>query len=232
MKITIGIASTTHIDRHNDRMAKSALDGMAIQIKERFIPQLINHDPNQHIGVILYGEVFQLKDGEYALGIVSGIFENNKEKNVFITGENNNTWKEFKKYLDIEELTLLSESNNKKELKKSKSTKSKLSIADLLERHLDSTQVLPDGTVYEIKRFIASTGDLKIELYPKDHRPAHFHIISRQRKINVRFSIDSLDLISTKQGKITGKDIKKIQYFFQKNPAILENLKSEYSRMK
>ncbi len=58
MKITIGIASTTHIDRHNERMAKSALDGMAVQIKERFIPQLIEHDLNQHIGVGLYGEVF------------------------------------------------------------------------------------------------------------------------------------------------------------------------------
>ena len=80
MKITTGIASTTHIDRHNERMAKSAIDGMAEQIKERFIPQLIEHDPKQHIGVVLYGEVFLLKDGEFALGIVSGIFENNEEK--------------------------------------------------------------------------------------------------------------------------------------------------------
>jgi len=58
MKIITGIASTAHIDRHNERMAKSALDSMATQIKEKFIPQLIEHDPNQHVGVILYGEFF------------------------------------------------------------------------------------------------------------------------------------------------------------------------------
>ncbi len=86
MIIITGIASTTHIDRHNERMAKSALDGMAKQIKERFIPHLIEHDPNQHIGVILYGEVFRLKDGEYALGIVSGTFEDEHERERYKTG--------------------------------------------------------------------------------------------------------------------------------------------------
>lgn len=97
MKIITGIASTTHIDKHNERMAKSALDSMAEQIKKRFLPQLVEHDPNQHIGVILYGEVFQLKDGEYALGIVSGVFENNEEKQIFKIGQPNNVWEDYEK---------------------------------------------------------------------------------------------------------------------------------------
>jgi len=229
MKIITGIASTTHADRHNERMAKSALDGGAEQIKERFIPKLIEHDPNQHVGVALYGKVFQLKDGEYALGIVSGIFENNEEKETFKTGQPNNVWQDYKKYLDIDELLKLNEQNH--QTKQINFFSQDSNIADLLETHLDSTQVLPDGTVYKIKRFIASTGDLRIEVYPKDHNPQHFHVISKQRKIDARFDIKTLDLINTKLGSIQEKDIKKIQNFFKTFPNYLEKLRNEHARL-
>jgi len=228
MKIITGIASTTHIDRHNERMAKSALDSMAKQIKERFIPQLIEHDPNQHIGVVLYGEVFRLKDGEYALGIVSGIFENDQEKKRHKSGSANNVWQNYEKYLDINELVKINEQN--RQVTKINNSKQS-NVADLLETHLDSTQVLPDGTVYKIKRFIAATGDLKIEVYPKDHKPKHFHVISKQRKINARFDIDTLAHINNKQGSISFGDIKKIQNFFKTHPRQLEFLKNEHASL-
>ncbi|MDD3861802.1 MAG: DUF4160 domain-containing protein [Candidatus Gracilibacteria bacterium] len=230
MKITTGIASTTHVDRHNERMAKSALDSMAEQIKERFIPQLIEHDPNQHIGVILYGEVFQLNDGEYALGIVSGLFENEQEKKNHKTGESNKVWQDHEKYLNIDELVKMNERNH--QTIRANSSR-KLNIADLLEKHLDSTQVLPDGTVYKIKRFITSMGDLKIEVYAKDHmpNPDHFHVISKQRKINARFDIKTLNHVKNKQGSISSNDIKKIQNFFNTHPEMLEFLKNEHTRL-
>jgi len=229
MKITTGIASTTHIDRHNERMAKSALDGMAEQIKKRFIPQLIEHDQNQHIGVVLYGEVFQLKDSEYALGIVSGIFENEEEREKYKTGRPNVAWQDYKKYLDIDELLKMNEQNHQASQIDPSSKNS--NIADLLETHLDSTQVLPDGTVYKIKRFIAATGDLRIEVYPKDHSPQHFHVISKQRGIDARFDIKTLNLINTKQGTIRESDVRKIQNFFKTYPKCLEKLKSEHARL-
>lgn len=229
MIIITGIASTTHIDRHNERMAKSALDGMAKQIKERFIPHLIEHDPNQHIGVILYGEVFQLKGGEYALGIVSGLFEN-KEEEEFKTRQPNNVWQNYKKYLDIAELQKLKEQNHQS--KEISSSLKNSNISELLETHLDSTQVLSDGTVYKIKRFIASTGDLRIEVYPKDHEhQPHFHVISKQRGINARFDIKTLNFINNKRGSIKEKDVKKIQNFLRTNPDILEKLKKEHERL-
>lgn len=233
MRITIGIASTTHVDRHEERMAKSALDGMAKQIKENFIPQLIEHDWDKRIGgVILYGEVFQLEDGEYAIGIVSGIFENKEEKIIFKIGNPNNVWQKYKKYLDIEGLKKLQKINLKerKNKKISDNSKFKINIADLLEKHLNSNQVGPDGRVYKIKRFIASVGDLKIEVYPNDHYPPHFHIVSKQRKINARFNIETLDYINSKIGKISSKDIKKIQNFFKTTPQFLKLLKDEYVR--
>ncbi len=234
MKIITGIASTTHIDRHNEQMAKSALDSIAKQIKEKFIPQQIEHDHSKCIGILLYGKVFQLQDGEYALGIVSGILENEEERVRFKTGKINNAWRDYKKYLDIENLMHIHEKNSmsrKKQNKVSISNKSSLNVADLLETHLNSTQVLPNGTVYKIKRFIAKTGDLKIEVYPNDHYPPHFHIISKQRGINARFDIETLKYINTKQGKITPKDTKKIQNFFKTDPKILDFLRSEHLRL-
>lgn len=229
MKIITHIPSTTHIDRHNEQMAKSALVDGAKQVNERFIPFLIEHDPDKHIGVALYGEVFQLKDCEYALGIVTGIFEDNKEKEMFKTGQPNNVWQDYKKYLDIGELLKMNEQNHP--ANQIISYSKNLNTADLLEMHLDSTQVLPDGTVYKIKRFIAATGDLRIEVYPKDHIPKHFHVISRQRGINARFDIETLNLINTKQSNIQEKDIKKIRNFFTTFPESLEKLRSEYARM-
>jgi hypothetical protein len=228
MKIIFSIGSTTHLDRHNERMAKSALDGMADQIKRRYVPYLIEHDWNKHIGVVLYGEVFQLKDGEFALGIVTGLFENENEKNRFKTSQPNKAWQDYKKYLNIEDLISLNEKIDTSQINQNSIP---VNVADLLETHLDSTQVLPDGRIYKIKRYIATTGELRIEVYPKDHQPSHFHVISRQRGINARFDIHTLELVSVKEGKIKEDDIKKIQDFFRTSPALLAKLKDEYQRM-
>jgi hypothetical protein len=113
MKIETGIASTTHIDQHNDQLTKSTLDNMAEQINEKFIPQLIEHDWDRHVGVILYGEVFQLDDGAYALGVVSGIFENEEEKTKCAPDTPNIFSNDYKEYLDINKLKTLGGKNKK-----------------------------------------------------------------------------------------------------------------------
>jgi hypothetical protein len=224
MKIVTGIASTTHIDRHHDQMTKEALEGAEKQTNSRLIPYLIDHDWNQQVGVILYGKVFRLDDGEYGLGIVAGIYENESERTTYAPGMPNIYWNEYRKYLDINALNELLKSNiiPPAEIPKT-------NIADLLERYLDSTEVLPDGTVYEIKRFIAATGDLRIEVYPGDHK--HFHVISKQRNIDARFDAASLDFINNKSGNIKPKDIIKIQSFLKKNPDILNKLRQERVRL-
>lgn len=229
MMLTTGIASTTHIDRHYDKMAKSALDGMAKQINETFIPHLIEHDPNQHIGVILYGEVFQLNDGEYALGFVAGIFENSIERERFKTGYPNDVSNKYRKYLDIAELVKMVDQNHQSHT--IDVLPREFSLPHLLELHLDSTQVSPDGSVYKVKRFIASSGDLKIEVFPKDHTPEHFHVTSKQRGIDARFDLNTLDLISMKRGSIKDKDIRKIMDFFETHPEALVKLREEHARL-
>jgi len=229
MKIITGIASTTHVDKHGDRFAKSALDGMARQIKEKFIPNLVEHDPKQQVGTVLYGEVFKLSDGEYALGVVTGFFENDDDRKMCESSKPNTLWARSKKHLDIDELLKMHENNGSKGHAKMPSNPT---LADLLEMHLDSTQVLPDGRVYKIKRFIASTGDLSINVYAKDHEyEPHFHVISKQRSIDARFDLETLEVISMKTGKIKPNDVKKIQAFFKLRPDKLKFLKEEHERL-
>jgi len=230
MKIITAIASTTHIDRHNERMSKQALDGMAVQIRTKYIPMLIDHDFNKQIGILLYGEVVALKDGEFALCVVSGSFETDKDKDKYPVGRSNTVWKKYCHYINNAE-KMCNENLSKSKTEVISKPKTDPNIADLLETHLDSTQVLPDGTVYKIKKFIAATGDLRIEVYPMDHYPAHFHIVSKKRNLNARFDLNTLEFISVKRGMIKSDDIKKIQNFFKISPEMLNKLKNEHKKL-
>ena len=225
MKIITAIASTTHIDRHNERMSKEALDSFAKAICTKFIPVLIDHDPKLQIGVLFYGKVIRLDDGEYALYVAQGQFESEEEKQSYTIGAPNKIWEKYTKYLsDFTDAQV-----SKKDVSKIAPRESNL--AELLETHLDSTQIWTDGSVYKIKRFIASAGDLEIHVYPKDHLPAHFHVLSKQRDINARFNLENLDLINLKTGKIRESDVKKIKNFFELHPDELAKLRSEHKRM-
>jgi len=104
-------------------------------------------------------------------------------------------------------------------------------ISEDLEQYLESTAIWSDGSVYEIKRYIGSISDLRIEIYPKDHLPAHFHVISKQRRINARFDITTLELINVKHGSISGDDVKKIQALPKTRPLVWGKLKKEFERM-
>jgi hypothetical protein len=231
MKIVTGIASTTHIDRHFERFAKSALDGMTEQIKAKYIPNNIEHDSNRQNGVILYGEVFQLSDGEYGLGVVVGQFEKSEERVIYNNGSKNTVWKKYKSLLDIDELIKMQASLSPDTGPHTERKRSELSLEELLDIHISSTQVTPDGVVYKIKKHVATTDDLKIEVYPKDHEhQPHFHVISKQRGINARFDINTLEVISMKRGTIKARDIKKIQSFFESEP-MRKKLKEEHARL-
>lgn len=232
MKIITGIISTTHVDRINDKMTREALEGVAQQIKKKLTPFLINHDRKKLIGVILYSEVFPLPDGEYAIGVVSGIYETDEERHIFRSDQENTVWEIFKDFLKKEELIQILADSTKKKTWNNGCIDKKMTVAELLERFLDSTQIVSDGQVYEIKRLIDSIGDLKIILHPNDHLPPHFHVISKGRGIDARFSIETLEVINSDEGKISSIDVKKIKYIFKTRPDLMKKIQDEYLRMK
>ncbi len=226
MEIVIGIASTTHLDRHFERVSKECLEDNARQINERFIKSTLNHDPAQGIGVILAGKVLPMSDGEWALAIVGGLWEREEDLQ-YKWGEENTVYEQYLPLLDELPLPLVARGTNVED-----TIKKPQNLADYLEIHLDSTAVWPDGRVLKTKRWIASAGDLQIHIYPHDHDPPHFHVISKQRGIDGRFSIHTLELINDKRGHISPNDVKKIKYFFELRPDMLTLLREEYERLK
>lgn len=108
----------------------------------------------------------------------------------------------------------------------------KNALISALEKYLNSTEFLPDWRIYHVKRAIARIFDLSLEVYPKDHRPAHFHVVSISRGLNARFSIETLEYLSDKWSTdISNKDIRRVQEFLREYPNIHEALKSELVRM-
>ncbi|MBD3362152.1 DUF4160 domain-containing protein [Candidatus Dojkabacteria bacterium] len=225
MHLIRGIISTTHLDRHYERMSKECLEDMARQINEKYIPFRWNHQEDLNPGVVLCGKVFKLNDGESALIAVIGWFESEKEKHEYVYGKPNT---EYVKYLD--EIGDIGEFKDKLCGEKVE-LPSKISICDLLRIHLDSSKVLKDGSLIKIKRYIATVDDLMIIVQTGDHLPRHFHVKSKQRGIDARFNLNTLELINMKKGQIKSKDIKKIKDFFETNSSMLQKLKDEGDRI-
>jgi hypothetical protein len=212
-------------------MARSALENSARQIRKKYVPLLIEHDFDRQVGVLLNAKVAKLPDGEYGLFAVAGEFENEGEKIAYKSGERNTVHKKYSEELKGIEATV---SLTSAESLEATPAPRNLNIAEQLAIHLDSIKVLDTGEVYKIKRYIASAGDLEIHVYPKDHpneNPGHFHITSKQRKIDARFNIDTLKFLSNKKGSLTNNDLKKITNFFESHPAALKSLRKEYHRL-
>jgi hypothetical protein len=232
VRIVTGIASTTHVDAHHERFAKEALDGAAEQIRSRLIPFLIEHDFNRQIGVLLYGRVEPLEDGEFGLFIVAGIFENEEEKRRYAAGAPNTVWQDYTHHLEGASKEIAPQRARRNDPARPAIARDDPdSIATLLELHLDSTSIWIDGSVYKIKHLIASTGDLSIHVYPKDHAPPHFHVISKQRGIDASFYLETLEPVNPAKSSISPRDVKKIKNFFQLHADKLKKLRDEHARM-
>jgi len=216
MRITIAIISTTHVDRRGTRFAKVALDGMVDDIKATYVRYTKNHDPNQLLGVLLYGKVFGLSDGEFALGVVVGEYESDNDRATYVVGAPNLSFREYQDLLDIEYLRRMQEINSKIPDSVRTINLSELSLSESLALYIDFTRVSDLGEVYEIRQYVDTTNGLSIEVYPKDHlHEPHYHVVSKQRNINARFDAKTHQLMSMKSGSISSNDVKKVQKFFQ-----------------
>lgn len=70
------VISTTHLDLHNERISKEALEQMAEQISKNPVPVNVEHNPLlPPIGRVVSASVEPTKDGEYALVGLVEIFD-------------------------------------------------------------------------------------------------------------------------------------------------------------
>lgn len=68
----------------------------------------------------------------------------------------------------------------------------------------------------DIKARVDSVNGLKLEIYPNEHPPPHFHV--RSATVNASFRIDNGKLLN---GKVSKGDYKKIQFWYQHSKALL-----------
>lgn len=84
----------------------------------------------------------------------------------------------------------------------------------------DCDLVTEDGcdVVVERRQRIAQVGGLKIEVYPNEHAPPHFHAISPH--VNASFTIEDCALLN---GSVGSKDLRKIQHWHRQfKPLLIE----------
>jgi hypothetical protein len=77
---------------------------------------------------------------------------------------------------------------------------------------LTYTIITEDGHVAEIRQLVTRIDNLKLEIYPNEHPPPHFHVISND--FNVSINIENCEII---KGQLDSKTYKKVKYFFDSN---------------
>lgn len=220
------IASTTHKDLHGMRMAKQALEGFEKSISKKYYPLQYNHDDSgAKVGVIVTAKLFEMPDGETALAALVIKHSNAEIAGRFPSGGDNLVFRDFQELIDVKALMVAHD------IKMKGYVEVEQSLDEKLESFMQSHIVMPNGQIRTNKYLIAKINKFRVEIYPKDHRPAHFHLISKKRNIDVRFNIETLDKISEKQGKISGGDEKLVKLFFKTHPDELTKLRKEAKRL-
>jgi len=85
-----------------------------------------------------------------------------------------------------------------------------------LEKHIKETN-------HATKERVESINDLNIIIYSNDHNPPHFHVKSKDLRINAKFTIKDCELLS---GDISSKYLKRIKAFYEspKGKIILQTI--------
>ena len=83
--------------------------------------------------------------------------------------------------------------------------------AERLARFLATCQVWPDGNVIETKVLVKEIKGVRIEVYPKEHMPPHFHASCNGRHATYR--IDNCELMN---GSLGSKEDRIVKYYYFK----------------
>lgn len=100
-------------------------------------------------------------------------------------------------------------------------------LADLLAYYLGLDDISLEKHLKEAnlatKERVKVIDDLEVVIYSNDHNPPHFHVKSKDMKINAKFSIEKCELLS---GEISSKNKKKIIVFYQspKGKLVMEKI--------
>ncbi len=72
--------------------------------------------------------------------------------------------------------------------------------------------VWEDGSLYSIKQLVARVRGLEIRVYPNEHAPAHFHVVSPD--IDASFTIEDCAFI---RGNIDGREQRLVRWWYSRS---------------
>lgn len=88
-------------------------------------------------------------------------------------------------------------------------------LKDLLKYYLGLDDISLEKHLKEVntatKERVTTIDDLQVIIYTNDHNPPHFHVKTKNLKINAKFKIEDCECIS---GEIGSKELKKIRAFY------------------
>ena len=87
-------------------------------------------------------------------------------------------------------------------------------LSKQMDKYINRTLVNEEFGVYFIKELVGKIRNMKIEIYPNDHNPPHFHVKSNDLSIDATFRLDDCTLL---KGQIDSNDLKRIKAFFNDN---------------
>ena len=84
-------------------------------------------------------------------------------------------------------------------------------LAAVLQRLLNSrVSVWTDGSLYFIRERVAAINGLRLEVYPNDHMPPHFHMVGPG--VSASFSLSDRSLLA---GTAGSKDVRLVRWSFE-----------------
>jgi hypothetical protein len=90
-------------------------------------------------------------------------------------------------------------------------------LLDLLGKFLDSDdyikEVNGEETIVETRIRVDTIGGYKIEIYPNEHPPPHFHVV----KNNAKLAAYKIEDCSKLNGELPPNIEKKLKYFYKKS---------------
>lgn len=84
-------------------------------------------------------------------------------------------------------------------------------LIGFLEKVINSGRFDPEMGLYFTKEQAGQVRNMKLEIFPDDHQPAHFHVKSRDNSIDAKFLLASGEFLS---GTITSRDKKAIEEYY------------------
>jgi hypothetical protein len=78
--------------------------------------------------------------------------------------------------------------------------------------------VWTDGSLYSIKQLVERFRGLKIEIFPREHPPPHFHVSAAD--IDATFSLTDCELL---QGHVPARELALIKWWYARSRPLLVN---------